>query len=331
MNDSLIGNPLAKTTLCRMVKQDTVPHTLLFFGLDGIGKKQFAFFLAELLMGKAHAAKLSSQNHPDLHLYLPEGKSCQHPIEKMRELIEEVSLPPFEAPVKLFIIDAAHQMSPFSSNALLKTLEEPPENTYFVLLTDAIDAMLPTVLSRCQKIPFFPIPQQEIESFLQQKWDVKEIDARRIAFTSYGSLGKAHTLISHKELSFHKPLLEILNLELLRDYPKLLEHLKVLEATTEEMCEKTNLSQLDLADAILEEIIAWYRDLILVKESQKEASILEFLYHRDQLQTLKNRVNFPIPALERVFEEIDKARLSLQRSTKLRHVLENFFLSLLID
>ena len=113
---NLIGNDLAKVALTRMAEQRSVPNTLLFYGPDGVGKSLFALALAELLMGPQHA-----RNHPDLHIYLPEGKSATHPIENIRKLIDEVALPPYEAPVKVFIIHDAHQMLPTSSNALLKT------------------------------------------------------------------------------------------------------------------------------------------------------------------------------------------------------------------
>src|SRR5579871_2402997 len=163
----LIGNELAKTALQYMAEQKSVPNTLLFYGPDGVGKSLFAIALAELLMGKEHAHKLAAHTHPDLHIYLPEGKSAIHTMENMRKLIDEVALPPFEAPVKVFILHDAHQMLPYSSNALLKTFEEPSLHSYFILLTSALDAMLPTIVSRCRKVPFFPIPQTQIASLIQ--------------------------------------------------------------------------------------------------------------------------------------------------------------------
>ena len=173
MINTLIGNPLAKEALLQMLERKTVPQTLLFYGPDGVGKGRFAKALAEELMEQAHAHKISSDNHPDVRIDPPEGKSAQHPMENMRGLIDETALPPFEAPCKVFILHDAHQMHTFSANALLKTLEEPPRDTYLILLTDRIDAMLPTLLSRCHKLPFFPIPQTEIESFVREKWEIK--------------------------------------------------------------------------------------------------------------------------------------------------------------
>src|SRR5580692_991868 len=108
----LIGNELAKAALLRMVEQKSVPNTLLFYGPDGVGKSLFALALTELLMGPSHTPKLHSSNHPDLHVYVPEGKSATHPVDNIRKLNDEVALPPFEAPVKVFLIHDAHQMLP---------------------------------------------------------------------------------------------------------------------------------------------------------------------------------------------------------------------------
>ena len=155
---NLIGNEPAKSLLAKMASSRRVPHALLFAGPPGVGKSSFAKAFAALLMGPSHANKLKSGNHPDLHLLQPEGKSHTHSIDTIRALIDEASLPPFEAPIKLFILSDAEKMLPSASNALLKTLEEPPPHTHFILLTTFADAVLPTILSRCQKISFFPIP-----------------------------------------------------------------------------------------------------------------------------------------------------------------------------
>lgn len=120
---NLLGNEMAKAALQRMADQKTVPNTLLFSGPDGVGKSCFALKLAALLMGERHHAKILSGNHPDVHIYLPEGKGSLHPIESMRKLIDEVGMPPFEASVKVFIIHDAHQMLPQAATPSLKRLK----------------------------------------------------------------------------------------------------------------------------------------------------------------------------------------------------------------
>ncbi len=311
-----------------MANQKSVPNTLLFYGPDGVGKSLFAAALAELLMGKVHAHKLATQNHPDLHIYLPEGKSAIHTMENMRKLIDEVSLPPYEAPIKVFIIHDAHQMLPYSSNALLKTFEEPSFHSYFILLTSALESMLSTIVSRCRKVPFFPILQSQIAALIQNQWQKTPEEARRIAFLSHGSLAKAKALADHSQLAWRKILLEILALRMPFDYPQFLK----LATELEESCVAENVDEKEdepitsshsQTDAIFEEIAAWYRDLQLLKEGIAP----EYLYHLDYMDRLKLALQQPFPPLEIVIEQIAKARLALQRNVRLRTVLEHFFLA----
>lgn len=324
----IVGNELAKSALKRMVEQKSVPNTLLFYGPDGIGKSLFALGLAELLMGSQHAHKLATLNHPDLHIFRPEGKSAIHTMESVRKLIDEVALPPFEAPVKVFIIHDANQMLPYSSNALLKTFEEPSFHSYFILLTSAIDAMLPTIVSRCRKVPFFPIPQQEIENFVKEKWQKTPLEARRIAFLSHGSIAKAEQLALNNQIPWRSQLLEILSLHLPYEYPQFLK----LTAEIEENCmeaegegeSEEGGSLLAKADILFEEIAAWYRDLQLLKDGIAP----EYLYHLDHIERLKVAVLRPVPPLEKVIDHIAKCRLALQRNVKLRAVLEHFFIGI---
>ncbi len=133
----------------KRIKEKSLPSSLLLSGL----KKEINFHLvrefAKQLFGSSHAYKIDSGNHPDLHFYAPEEKSGLHSILAIRSLLREIAFPPFEAPYKLFAIDQADKMLPSSSNALLKTLEEPPKDTIIVLLTEQIEALLPTIRSRC--------------------------------------------------------------------------------------------------------------------------------------------------------------------------------------
>ncbi len=320
---TLVGNDLAKSALARMAEKSNVPSTLLFYGPDGVGKSLFAISLAELLMGPSHATKLASHNHPDLHILRPEGKSSTHPIENIRKLIDEVALPPFEAPVKVFIIHDVHQMLPASSNALLKTFEEPPPDTFFILLTSSIDAVLPTIVSRCRKVPFFPIPQSQIIPFIEQKWKKSSEESRRIAFFSHGSLAKAQLLAEHHSMPLREPLLELLSLRLPEDYPQFTKLAAEIEThcTPDEDNEEEGHPQ---TDALFEEIIAYFRDLHLLKEGIAS----DYLYHLDSIDRLKLALSHPIPPLEKIIEQTSRSRLALQRHIRLRAVLENFFLNL---
>lgn len=157
--------------------------------------------LASKILGENHTAKIKSHTHPDVHEYYPEEKSGLHNMASMQRLIREMALPPFEAREKIFILYQVEKMLPSSSNALLKTLEEPNLDTYFILLSDQPDRLLPTILSRLHPITY---ATKEIESFdlssylslvQEQRWDelldrlveLDEIDPQMIfnAFLSH--------------------------------------------------------------------------------------------------------------------------------------------------
>lgn len=189
----LLGNALAKQQLTTLLEKNRLPPVLLFTGPKGVGKALFARALAEKLL---HSSK---GQPPDLHLYIPSGKAHLHAIETIHQLQEEIALPPYEAPVKVFILDEAERMLPTSSNALLKTLEEPPEDSYIILISSHAEEMLPTLLSRCTPIRFFPVPQEEIAQFLTRRFSLKEEETKEIALRAQGSIGRACHCVEKKE------------------------------------------------------------------------------------------------------------------------------------
>jgi DNA polymerase-3 subunit delta' len=197
-----------------MLAHESLPQVLLFHGPEGVGKGLFALAVAEKLLSK------QKKDHPDLHILHPEGKSHQHPISAIRELIDEVGMPPFEALCKVFIIHDAEKMLPTSSNALLKTLEEPPADTYVFLISSEPDKLLPTIVSRCRKIAFFPIPDAEISARLNHPGGGK------IALMAEGSLAKA--------LKLAERTLDLSSLFQCRNYPELFQALAKLEDLSEE-------------------------------------------------------------------------------------------------
>lgn len=136
--------------LREMVQSGKVPHALLFCGPKGSGKKEAAYqFAAQLL-----ETEKKIENHPDIHLFFPEGKLCLHAIESMRKLSGNTALAPFSGKWKIFIVHSAEQMLPTSSNALLKTVEEPSAQTVIMLLSDHPERLLPTLVSRCSVLHF---------------------------------------------------------------------------------------------------------------------------------------------------------------------------------
>lgn len=213
MFDAIIDQDKAITRLLSMFRNNAIPHALLFTGIDGIGKRTvaqtFAMTLNCLESGRRtstdnhHQAstypcsacrschKILSGVHPDIHHISPSGSLIK--IAQIRELCSKLLVKPYEAETRLIIIDDAHTMNPESANALLKSLEEPPGNTLFILITNQASDLLPTILSRCQQISFNPVSKQGIETFLTRR-GLDPAHAGILASMADGSIGKALSL-----------------------------------------------------------------------------------------------------------------------------------------
>lgn len=221
MFKSLTGNERVKEILRRMLGARRVPGALLFAGEEGIGKKRFALELAKSLNCRqpvgteacdacsscsrimefvlpagddkdAHR-KLVWSAHPDVGLARPYNRAIL--VDAMRDLEREANFRPYEGRARIFLIDDAEKLNEASSNAILKTLEEPPPTSHLILLTSRPASLLPTIRSRCQIIRFSPLTPAEIEAYLlSQRGAQKKLspeDARLLAHTSDGSIGRA--------------------------------------------------------------------------------------------------------------------------------------------
>ena len=146
------------------IRRNRIFSSYLFIGPDGSGKLTAARNLAKTVNCLSEnnkpceiclsCKKINSQVHPDVFFIEPKGASSSVGIDQIREAINRANLKPYEGKSKVFIINNAHSMNIASSNAFLKTLEEPPENTIFILISRSKELLLPTIVSRCYIIRF---------------------------------------------------------------------------------------------------------------------------------------------------------------------------------
>jgi DNA polymerase-3 subunit delta' len=199
--DTFIGNRKSIDRLQVKLRQDRFPHGLLFSGPDGIGKRTCALMVAKALncanapkgefcdsCGQCH--KIDAGTHPDVIRIGLEDEASEIKIAQIREAIRMLDFRPLEGSSKVFIIDPANLLNASSANALLKGLEEPPDNTYFILITNSLHALLPTVRSRCQSYAFTPLSLDELRQFGMLRGFVDELVLR----WSRGSIGTCQTL-----------------------------------------------------------------------------------------------------------------------------------------
>ncbi|HET9992881.1 MAG TPA: hypothetical protein VFQ65_30305 [Kofleriaceae bacterium] len=159
------GQDRVAALLQRAIARDRVPHAYLFSGPAGAPMMDTALALAcalncEVAHGDGcgeceQCSKIIAGIHPDVVTLVREGAAQIVPIESVRsQVIARIGLPPHEARVRVFVVEEATALAPPAANALLKTLEEPPARTLFVLCTTAPEQLLPTIRSRCQRVRF---------------------------------------------------------------------------------------------------------------------------------------------------------------------------------
>lgn len=202
----VVGHRRLVSLLSRAVARGTVPPSLLFAGPAGIGKRRVAIALAQTLncptpvstgqierdgCGEcASCRRIARGSHPDV-LVLQPGETGSIRIEPVRDAIERAGYRPFEGRRRVVIVDDADGLVPAAQNALLKTLEEPPSTSVFVLVSAIPDALLPTVLSRCPRLRFGPLTPAEIAEALERNHGYSEAEARAVAADAEGSIGRA--------------------------------------------------------------------------------------------------------------------------------------------
>lgn len=167
---NLIGHQKQFELLQAALKKDHLPHTLLFTGPQGIGKRIVALKLAEIILGANETTKLSElfwrSEHPDLHIIGLEEERKDISVEQARDFISSLQLRPYLGKRRVAIIDDAHLLSSAASNALLLTLEEPPNDCFIILVTHSPQRLLPTILSRSQEMTFAELNRTEVNEIL---------------------------------------------------------------------------------------------------------------------------------------------------------------------
>ncbi|BAM02900.1 DNA polymerase III subunit [Phycisphaera mikurensis] len=218
-----LGQPAAAAQLASMLASGRPHHGLIFEGPAGVGKFRSAIGLAWVLLcldpptpasacgvcgscrRLAGEPEDAGERHPDLHVVTKElsrfsddastrnRKLTSIPVEVLREhLIEPAHRSPQMGPRKVFVLDEAELLNPAGQNVLLKTLEEPPPETFLILVTSSADRLLPTVRSRCQRVGFHPLPEAVVEAWVRDH--AGDLDAPTRGWVTRfadGSIGRA--------------------------------------------------------------------------------------------------------------------------------------------
>jgi DNA polymerase-3 subunit delta' len=203
---SIRGQDAACSALRAALTHDRLPHALLFAGPDGVGKRCVALALVAWLQCEDRGAEacgtctscrqIAAGSHPDFQMVVTAQGKKEIGVDRIRELKRFAQLQPVRGRLKAAIIDEAHMLTVAAQNALLKTLEEPPDRSLLILVAHNPDALLATVRSRCQRMPFSPLPTDIVVDILTRQHGLDAAAARELATLANGSPGRALALRS---------------------------------------------------------------------------------------------------------------------------------------
>lgn len=322
--DEIIGHEKVKEHLRNAVKLNKISHAYIINGMQGSGKNMIADIFSKTLQCEkggetpcnvCHSCiQAESGNHPDI-IRITHEKPASIGVEDVREqLVGDIQIRPYSGRYKIYIIDDADKMTVQAQNAILKTIEEPPEYGIIMLLTENADGLLPTILSRCVRLDLTPVQDSLIKEHLMQKFGIPEYDARFAAAFARGCVGRAEAVINSEVfVGIKENALHMLKYVSDMTVGELINSVKSINDY------KGNINDyLDL-------LAMWYRDVLLFK-STNDANLLIF---KDELKTIRRQASVSsYEGIQTVLTSIDKAKKRLNANVSFELVMELLFLTM---
>jgi len=341
--ESIIGQDRPIRILTSFLQNGTVPHALLFTGIEGVGKQSTAVTFAMACnctgdnsenkseWGDNRAAdghsttnrprrtnpcgnckscrKIESEHHPDIIRIKPSGVFIK--IDQIRALCRTLAMKPYEAGMRVVLISDAQAMNPAAGNALLKVLEEPPSGTILILVANHISDLLPTIVSRCRHIRFNPISRTKMESVLVRRHGLDPQNAMIMAAMAGGSFSRALHMYRTNWISRRNWLIS--ELDSLSS-----ESISCLLAFGEQLAKNK-----DALPEVLEVMKSWLRDLVIGKLYPEK------IIHQDLTENVhRTSQKMSTTSLLSKLETIQATQNAIQAGTNLRLAMETMVLKL---
>lgn len=322
--EDIIGHEQIIEHLQNAIELKKVSHAYIINGEKGAGKILIADAFALTLQCekqeripclKCHACKQAlSGNHPDI-IHVTHEKPGTISVEEIRtQLNNDILIKPYSGPKKIYIIDEADKLTVQAQNALLKTIEEPPEYGVVILLTNNADGLLPTILSRCVVLNIKPVKDSVLKRYLMERLKVPDYKADLSIAFARGNVGKAVALASSENFDMiKKDALDML---------KYLEDMEIHEVVA--WVKKTADYKLEIND-FLDILTVWFRDVLLFKAT-KDVNMLIF---KDQIQEIKKKADrSSYSGLEEIVNAIEKAKVRLNANVNFDLTIELMLLAI---
>ena len=318
--EEIKGQPRAIKILQKEIATSSLSGAYLFVGPTGVGKTLTALTFTKALNCKigqldscnrcSSCRKIDHLNHPDVRVITPEEGSIK--IEQIRDLKREAGYKLFEGKKKIWIIEQADKLTLEAANSLLKVLEEPPPDVVFILISETQEKLLPTILSRCEIIRFFPLSSKALHSIIAAYLPPDSPKANLIKKLARGRVGEVLSLIKDENiLKTRDAVLDILSKKIsLEDIFHLVSKWKD--------CGSTELER------ILDVIIFWFRDLLILKQAGTKGVV-----NYDRMEELKNqKETYSYGGIKQAIETVERTKGYLKCNVNQSLALEAMWLKL---
>ncbi len=282
--EDIIGHEKIIENFKNAVMNGHIAHSYIFEGPRTIGKRTTAIALSKILLCESKqqescgictsCVQFKNDNQPDFKIISTEDSSIK--VEEVRALEKDIGIRPFSGNRKIYIICGAEKMTVAAQNSFLKTLEEPPEYAVIILTTENKDALLPTIVSRCQTVVFKPTSSSRIEKFLIDKFDETDEEASFIANFSNGIVGRAVKLSQNEKFKdLRDETIKAIDTTVMESKEKIF--------TTREFFEKNKEDIVEILDIVL----FYFRDVVIYGETESDKHII----NKDKMHFIKTHYN----------------------------------------
>ncbi len=320
----IIGQEQLKEHLQNAIAMNKVSHAYIINGERSSGKEFAAKVFATALQcekgetepcGECHSCiQAKSGNQPDI-IFVSHDKPNTIGVEDIRTQINnDISIKPYSSPRKIYIMNEGEKMTVQAQNALLKTLEEPPEYAVILILTTNVEALLPTILSRCVVLNMKPVPDHKVKKFLMEELKIPDYKANICVAFARGNIGKAKMLASSEE--FEKVKEEAVTLVKYINDMDISEVVKAIKKISE--------YQFDVTD-YLDILSVWYRDALLFKAT-KDANSLIFKNEIQYIRKVADRSTYE--GIETIVKALQQAKRRLEANVNFDLTMELLLLTI---
>ena len=325
---NILEQDKAKSRLISAIKSGRLHHAYLFEGISGIGKYSTAIEFAKSLncnhceMGFCNKCtdcnKINRKTHPDITELVPDGSIIK--VGQIRnDIIPLLKFKPFEGNFRVIIIRQADKMNINAANALLKSLEEPNENTIFILLCKYKTNLPVTVVSRCQRIPFNPLSDESVIKIVKENLNNKELSDNNLKILSKLSSGSPGRLLEFAEEN-------IMDLrKIVSDYFfSLVDHKDDVEYAIDNAKKFAKFKE--QSNYIFMFIISWLKDCIIIKRDSNNSAIINI----DSIETISKLSRlFSTLQLIEILEYIIRTETAVVKYANFQLSIESILLKLI--